>query len=207
MLSPNEVSKDCDSSHVADKADFQLFTLKAKTAAESKTTDLKAHVGKYMCRRCMVLLAAKYALDLDNDFQTREQIVADAEREQTTQTAFSEFLEWLENYGLLPDVQGRPPQQGRLHLCRQCGEPLSNDDLFVFDKRFLSTLHPDLGDNSKRPSAKLAGRAMCKVHFEEVKAEIAATEVKHNLPRSRLEEGRAWNRLSTVFDKAKRRSY
>lgn len=152
----------------------------------------------------MVILAAKYGLDLDSDFQTREQIVADAEREQNVQAAFGDFLDWLENYGLLPDVQGRPPQQGRLHLCRQCGEPLSNDELFVFDKRFLSTLHPDLGENSKRPSARLAGRALCREHFEEVKAEIARTEEKHGLQRSRLEEGRAWNRLSTVFDKAKR---
>ncbi len=203
MIKPEEVATDCSMTDVAGKADHELYLINPRRIAASKA-ELKNYAEKYMCRRHMVLVAAKHSLSLDDDFETREQVQQEAQFEKNRLAAFGKFLDWVEAYDILPDVMGKAPKLGRQYLCRKCGEPFSNEQLFVFDKRFIANLHPDLGENSARPRAQLAKRSFCRPHFDEIRNGIGEAEDTKGIVRTRIEEGSAFSTLAKVFESAKR---
>lgn len=192
-----EISKDCSQADLQGKEEHEIYLMNPKTIAQKKAV-LGEYHEKIMCRRHMIKLAAMHGLDLNTDFQSREQVLREKDADRLRLEAYAELLDWIERYDLLPDVGGKPPSLGRQHLCRKCAESFPKEELFVFDKRFLSTLHPDLS-GAARAASRLDGRAFCKTHFEEVVVAIHQVEEKHGLRASPVRSDYSYLTLSRLM--------
>ena len=190
MIPQADLSKDCKAEDIEGKANSELYVVTQSAIVRAANPELREYAGKVMCRRHAMFLAAKFKLNPNNDFQTHEELLAEIDVEANKLAAYSHLVDWLENYELIPDIDGKAPMLGGRHMCRKCADLLATSDLFVFDKRYVSTLHPDLGEQSSRPEGRLHGRALCQKHFDEVFKEIEKIEEDAGVrPRSVATEG------------------
>lgn len=187
-----------------------LYQVEPRTIAERGLTGITPDYG--MCRRCMVMLAAKEKLNLNRDFMKRSEVLRREREVETRRHAFATLVEWVERLELLPDLEDaggkpQPPMIDGKNICRVDAEPLQPNELFVLDSKLIRGLHPDLAVDSTRANSVLEKKALCKRHFQELTSTIDSINGESSLPPILWAQGKTYHSLADIFSKSARRDY
>jgi hypothetical protein len=193
--------------HLENKSDDEIYVLTYKSIATKP--ELHEYRDKEFCRVCKFMLSAMYNLDPNEDFLTKSEIKRRESEREKRMKAFSVITKWAESLnggmGFIPDIDGKPPEEGGLPLCRVCGEPHAFDELYLIDKRIINWLEQkDLTENSTRPEIMLYGKALCKRHFDELYDLIMETARKNGINVGRWERGREYHMLGDIIRRPRR---
>ena len=171
---------ECHAGHTTGLSPDEIYLLNERTIAADRQV-LNAYRGVEFSLRCMVKFAAEHTLSLDNDFVTKTSIIESQRQAEVRLSAFEEVVTWVRVQDILPDVGGRPPRLQNKHLCRMCAEPCNADEMIVLDRRFLKSLHPQLGRDGTDPAARLDGLAFCKNCFKVIQDKIDSVAEKNGI--------------------------
>jgi hypothetical protein len=187
--------------HLQGKSNDEIYLLTYKAIA---THQLNEYRDKEFCRVCRFMLAKMYGLDPNEDFLTKREVMNRETERKRRHEAFSVITKWAESLndglGFIPDIDGKPPDEGGRPICRVCGEPHSPDELYLLDKHVINWLEqPELTEGSSRPEIMLYKKALCEKHFEELHKLIIETAQKNGIYIGRWERGREYHTLGDII--------